>query len=340
MQQPDSAARFEEQPDTSSRSLPGVAGLIDAAQAWQLLLAVRRRVDAGESGTPGLGFRLTEGRWMAEVPARAELVVDAAGAIAWRCRRPLGAAAQAVLDLHLALALAPASRGFVVALLGQTLDGFIATREGHSRYINGEASLVHLHRLRALCDAVVIGVSTAVADCPRLTTRHVPGPHPVRVVIDPRGRLPADCGLLRDGASPTLVIRGTDGPPFETALSAQAAALHLPCRDGAIAPDQVTAALARRGLTRLLVEGGGFTVSRFLEAGLLDRLQLAISPLILGAGRPALPVTPVARLDQALRPSCRRFLMGDDVLFDLGLQHQGAGADSPCGTDRSPLGSC
>ena len=211
----------------------------------------------------------------------------------------------------------PRGERHIVAILGQSLDGFIATRSGHSRYINGEASLIHLHRLRALSDAVVIGVGTALADSPRLTTRHVPGPHPVRVVIDPRGRLPAGSGLLDDGAGPTFVVRGGDGPSKAIRLSAQATVLHLPATAAGIEPRDLVAALAARGLTRILVEGGGCTVGRFLDAGMLDRLQLAVSPLILGAGRPALPVTPVERLDQALRPACRSYPMGSDVLFDL-----------------------
>jgi riboflavin-specific deaminase-like protein len=208
-----------------------------------------------------------------------------------------------------------------VAILGQSLDGFIATRQGQSRYINGDDSLVHLHRLRALSDAVVIGVATAVADGPRLTTRHVPGPDATRVVIDPRARLPADSGLLRDGAAPTLIVHAGNGrEASETRLSALASILHLPADGGGIAPARLVAALAARGLTRLLVEGGGVTVGRFLEAGLLHRLQLAVSPLILGAGRPALPVAPVERLDEALRPACRHYRMGEDVLFDLHLR--------------------
>jgi diaminohydroxyphosphoribosylaminopyrimidine deaminase/5-amino-6-(5-phosphoribosylamino)uracil reductase len=110
-------------------------------------------------------------------------------------------------------------------------------------------------------------------------------------------------------------------------------ALHLPATDGQIAPATVIAALAARGMTRLLIEGGGVTVGRFLEAGLLHRLQLAIAPLILGAGRPALPVTPVDHLDQARRPACRRYVMGEDVLFDLCLEGP-SGADPASHRDR------
>src|SRR5882672_9111545 len=86
----------------------------------------------------------------------------------------------------------------IVGQLGQSLDGRIATETGHSKYINGSAGLEHLHRLRALVDAVVVGVGTAVADNPQLTVRRVAGPHPVRVVIDPKGRLGTDARLFAD----------------------------------------------------------------------------------------------------------------------------------------------
>jgi len=76
---------------------------------------------------------------------------------------------------------------FVVGQIGQSLDGRVATETGHSHYINGPEALAHLHRLRALVDAVVIGIGTALADDPQLTVRRVTGPQPARVVIDARG---------------------------------------------------------------------------------------------------------------------------------------------------------
>jgi riboflavin biosynthesis pyrimidine reductase len=78
--------------------------------------------------------------------------------------------------------------------------------------------------------------------------------------------------------------------------------------------------LRSRGLRRILVEGGGVTVSRFLQAGLLDRLHLTVAPLLIGSGRPSITLDPIADLDQALRPACRRFTLGEDVLFDLDLR--------------------
>ncbi|MCA1771348.1 MAG: RibD family protein [Halomonas sp.] len=99
---------------------------------------------------------------------------------------------------------------WVVAQLGQSLDGRIATLSGHSHYINGRASLTHLHRLRGLADAVVIGAGTADADDPQLNVRHVSGAHPTRVVLDPRGRVPMDRQVFQTNVAPTLHVVGSD----------------------------------------------------------------------------------------------------------------------------------
>src|ERR1700741_542395 len=97
------------------------------------------------------------------------------------------------------------------------MDARIATASGHPHYINGPAGLAHLHRLRALVDAVVVGVGTALADNPQLTVRHVSGPSPARIVVAPRGRIAASAKLFaRDGARRLVVTaEGTrlDLPP-------------------------------------------------------------------------------------------------------------------------------
>src|SRR5262245_21345033 len=98
----------------------------------------------------------------------------------------------------------------VVGQLGQSLDGRVATPTGHSHYINGPAGLAHLHRLRALVDAVVIGIGTALADDPQLTVRRVSGPQPARVVIDPSGRLPTSARLFAADGVRRLVIVAAD----------------------------------------------------------------------------------------------------------------------------------
>lgn len=217
---------------------------------------------------------------------------------------------------------------WLLAHLGQSLDGFVATAAGHSRFVNGSANLMHLHRLRALADAVIVGAGTVAADDPQLTVRLVAGRSPVRVVLDPRASLPADRRVFRDGAAPTLQVSLAPGQaPGQASGQASGGAerLLVAARDGALCLEDLRRQLAERGLTRLFVEGGGITVSRFLAAGLLDRLQLCVAPVLIGGGRPGLAVPPAATMDEALRPPCRRWAMGPDVLFDFDLAAARAG---------------
>lgn len=198
---------------------------------------------------------------------------------------------------------------FVIGQLGQSLDGRIATPTGMSKYINGHEALCHLHRIRAEVDAVIVGIGTAIADDPQLTTRHVTGPNPVRVVIDPNGRLPADMAMLHDDAAPVLVIT-CPGRPVPNG----AEALALQCSgSGNIEPVAIVQALAERGLRRLLVEGGAETLARFLNASAIDELHLMVAPIVLGSGKTGLNLTPITDLNEAMRPMVRtmRFKDGD-----------------------------
>src|SRR3954470_21732453 len=124
----------------------------------------------------------------------------------------------------------------VVGQCGQSIDARIATPSGHSHYINGEAGLDHLHRLRALVDAVVVGVGTVIADDPQLTVRRVEGPSPARVILDPQGRVPARARALVGDDVRRIVITGANSTkalplPFGVETIA------LSPKDGQIAPD-------------------------------------------------------------------------------------------------------
>jgi diaminohydroxyphosphoribosylaminopyrimidine deaminase/5-amino-6-(5-phosphoribosylamino)uracil reductase len=205
----------------------------------------------------------------------------------------------------------------VVGQIGQSLDGQIATHGGHSHYINGPQALDHLHRLRALVDAVVIGAGTAVLDDPQLTTRRVAGPSPVRVIIDPNRRVSASARVF-DSAVPTLVLhaasQGVDHPEVE--------GIALDAPGGIFPPQAIVAALQARGLSTLLVEGGGTTLSAFLRAGCLHRLHVMAAPLLVGPGRPAFHLPAIDRLDAALRFSMTAYPLGTDVLLDCDLQRR------------------
>ena len=210
---------------------------------------------------------------------------------------------------------------FAIGQLGQSLDGHIATDSGASHYVTGPESLVNLHRLRALCDAVLIGWRTAAADDPQLTVRNVEGPNPVRVLLDRDGRLTARLRLVEGPAPGALRLTGPNVPPIEGVES-----LPLPLdASGRIAPAAILEALAARGLNKVLVEGGGNLVSAFVAAGALDRLHVAVAPLITGKGRPGLSLPGVADLTGALRPPARTYPMGADILFDLDMAEAAGG---------------
>jgi diaminohydroxyphosphoribosylaminopyrimidine deaminase / 5-amino-6-(5-phosphoribosylamino)uracil reductase len=207
----------------------------------------------------------------------------------------------------------------VVGQIGQSLDGRIATESGHSKYINGPAGLDHLHRLRALVDAVVIGVGTALADDPLLTVRRVSGAQPARVILDSKGRLPASAKVFADDGVRRLLITAQAtrcAPPPGVEVVA------LPMVDARMAPSAILAALAERSMRRMLIEGGADTVSRFMTAGCLDRLHVMVAPIILGAGRASFILPPLERADQTPRLPIRAHQLGDDVLFDCDLSAQ------------------
>jgi diaminohydroxyphosphoribosylaminopyrimidine deaminase/5-amino-6-(5-phosphoribosylamino)uracil reductase len=210
----------------------------------------------------------------------------------------------------------------VVAQCGQSIDARIATASGHSHYINGAEGLAHLHRLRALVDAVVVGVGTALADDPQLTVRRVAGPNPARVVIDPKGRLPRSAKMLAADGARRLVITGAQATPdHPTGVEI----VKLSSADGQLAPAAVLAALAERGFRRILIEGGSNTVSRFLAAGCLDRLHVMIAPMIIGAGPSSVSLAPIERVDQAIKAPMRAHILGDEVLLDCDLSAQRIG---------------
>lgn len=244
------------------------------------------------------------------------------------------AEARAAWALYAPIAADGGDAPYLFAQVGQSLDGRIATVSGDAADVSGPEGLCHLHRCRALADAVVVGVRTVLADDPRLTARLVRGPDPARVVIDARGRMPNDARVLNpDGARRVVIQSVAKSRPKGVEV------VTLPSIDGWISPAQIRAALAERGLRRLLIEGGGITIAGFLEAGLLNRLHVGIAPLIIGAGPSGLRTSPIPRLADALRPEIHVYGLATDVIFDCVLTPGGKASTSrwPTATEPEPL---
>jgi diaminohydroxyphosphoribosylaminopyrimidine deaminase / 5-amino-6-(5-phosphoribosylamino)uracil reductase len=214
--------------------------------------------------------------------------------------------------------IAGARGRFVLAQVGQSLDGRVATVSGDARDISGPDGLAHLHRCRALVEAVIVGVGTVKADNPRLSVREVKGPDPARVVIDCRAELSGEEGLFHDGGAPVILIQSKDAP--ERRYKAQV--IRLSQSPSGLCPHAILDALSARGLDRILVEGGARTISRFIDQGLVDRLHVSIAPLIIGSGPAGISLPPIDALSQAQRPAARVFSLGSDILFDCELKPQ------------------
>jgi riboflavin-specific deaminase-like protein len=230
--------------------------------------------------------------------------------------------------LYLPICSATKTHPITVGHLGQSLDGFIATHSGDSQFVTGQENIVHLHRMRALSDAIVVGAGTVAADDPELTTRHVSGPSPLRVVLDPMRRLGEHYKVFRDHRAETLYVCGRSVVAPSDSHFGRATLVAVADTPNGLDVAEVTRLLRARGCHRIFVEGGGVTVSMFLEANLLDRLQVAIAPLIIGNGRPAIRLPPRATLSDCRRPPYRVFRMGGDVFFDCELKARGDSAET------------
>jgi diaminohydroxyphosphoribosylaminopyrimidine deaminase/5-amino-6-(5-phosphoribosylamino)uracil reductase len=212
-----------------------------------------------------------------------------------------------------------AAGAVAVGQIGQSIDGRIATLSGHSHHINESAGLDHLHRLRSVVDAVIVGAGTVRTDDPQLTVRRVTGPNPARVVIDPGGTLSASSRVFAaDGTRRIVITLEQAGSRTSNDIETIA----LPGSRTLLDPAVILDALSARGLRRVLIEGGAKTMSHFLTAGCLDRLHVVVAPVILGSGLPSLALPPVDRITDALRVPIHVHLLGNEVLFDCDLSAQ------------------
>ncbi|MEM7152166.1 MAG: RibD family protein [Myxococcota bacterium] len=296
----------------------------DLAGAWQLVSSLRARISTHGPIMHATGLCLDRAGELQEVAcADGWIVADPGLESGWAYSATIASSDARVgqlLDLYMPLCVGAASRRLVVAHLAQSLDGRIATNNGVSQFISGHEDLEHTHRLRALVDAVVVGASTVEHDDPRLTTRLCPGANPVRVVIDPRGRTSVDRRLVDDTEARTLIIRGAGLPHSHDLTGAPVEIVELETDDQGWLPiPSIIEALHARGIERMMIEGGGLTVSRFLVAGLVDRLHLSVSPVIIGSGRPAFTFPEVFDLESVTHLQPRQFQLGRDVLFDCPL---------------------
>lgn len=196
---------------------------------------------------------------------------------------------------------------FVIAKVGQSLDGKIATNRGESRWITSAASRRLGHQWRSRVDAILVGINTVLADDPALTVRGVRHrlDRPVRVIVDSRLRIPLRARCLARRAGPSAIVATTarGGPRSQALVRRGVEVLHCPSRRGRVALAPLFRQLASRGMQSILVEGGGEVLASALAERLVDRVVFFIAPIVIG-GRQAPSAVGgegIARLSQAVR---------------------------------------
>jgi len=224
---------------------------------------------------------------------------------------------------------------FTIAKYAMTLDGKTATVTRDSRWVSGEAARRRVHQLRSICDAIMVGIETVLADDPLLTVR-LDGPaskrhrHPVRVVVDSRGRIPLESKLLNPSLPGQVLVATTPQIPDQkkAALEARkAVVVILPERKGRVDLAALMRYLGEREMCTILLEGGGTLLASALQQGLVDKLIVFVTPKIVGGASAPTGVGGVGlqRMSQAIAaPFAEIEKVGEDLMVTAYPRYESA----------------
>ncbi len=173
---------------------------------------------------------------------------------------------------------------FVILKVAATLDGKIATREGNSKWISGEASRHFVHRVRDQVDGVVVGIGTVLKDDPQLTARIKKGRDPYRIILDSRLRIPEEAQVIGDSSSKTIIATTelADRDKTKRLEKKGVQILILNSKKGKVDLRNCLSKLGELGIMSLLVEGGSQVNGSFLDEGLIDKILFFFSPKLIG----------------------------------------------------------
>ena len=202
---------------------------------------------------------------------------------------------------------------YIFGHLAQTLDGYIATESGESRYISSIDNLEHLHMLRAISDVVLVGSNTVKFDNPKLTTRLVKGPNPMRVVIDKNDTIKNSCNLLKNKDRKGFKIVSDRLKPNDKNI------FLLPLKKDEFRITDIISLLKSLGNKIIFIEGGGNIISHFYRKKFLNRLHLCISPILIGRGINSFIIDKDVKINEAKIKKISYIKMGKDILCNIKL---------------------
>jgi diaminohydroxyphosphoribosylaminopyrimidine deaminase / 5-amino-6-(5-phosphoribosylamino)uracil reductase len=210
---------------------------------------------------------------------------------------------------------------YVTLKLAQTLDGKIADTEGNSKWISSIESREYVHELRSRFDAVLIGKNTLEKDNPRLTVRLVKGRNPFRIVIDRNLTPDLNKNLFSDKfTDKTIIISAEKADPFleKLFLERKIITINSKLKDDKIDLKDALKKIGKQGINSILVEGGAYTFTEFLEHKLADEILIFIAPKIMGKGLSSFIPEKLIELDKYKKIICKR--IGKDILINIILK--------------------
>ncbi|MGC8852700.1 MAG: bifunctional diaminohydroxyphosphoribosylaminopyrimidine deaminase/5-amino-6-(5-phosphoribosylamino)uracil reductase RibD [Hydrogenobacter sp.] len=209
-------------------------------------------------------------------------------------------------------------RPYITLKMAQSIDGRMALKSGQSKWITNQESRDFAHKLRAEATAVLIGINTLLRDDPQLTVRAFPWERqPIRIVLDPRLRIPLDCKLVKDKSASTIVITAVeDKEKIENLQKEGVEVILAEAIDGKLNLRDVLRQLYFKEIMHLLVEGGSITITNFIKEDLYDRLFVFIAPILIGEGL-NIGYIGVDDLSQAKRHRLvNLYKFGDDIALE------------------------
>ena len=213
--------------------------------------------------------------------------------------------------LNILLPILRKNKKLVIAQIGQSIDGRIALNNGNSHYINNPKSIIYLHCLRSISDAIIVGSNTIKKDDPLLTTRKIKGTNPKRIIIDGSLSLNNKYKIFNDGNENIIFTKSNKNIRLNNSTI-------IRLKEKNFTKNLITQ-IKKLKYKNILVEGGSKTISELINNKYIDILQFMIAPILIGSGINSLNLKEISNLNKAIRPKCNFNELENEIIVNLFL---------------------
>ena len=213
--------------------------------------------------------------------------------------------------LNILLPILRKNKKLVIAQIGQSIDGRIALNNGNSHYINNPKSIIYLHCLRSISDAIIVGSNTIKKDDPLLTTRKIKGINPKRIIIDGSLSLNNKYKIFNDGNENIIFTKSNKNIRLNNSTI-------IRLKEKNFTKNFITQ-IKKLKYKYILVEGGSKTISELINNKYIDILQFMIAPILIGSGINSLNLKEISNLNKAIRPKHNFNELENEIIVNLFL---------------------